>query len=208
MADLPFESQTTIEHIVSRWADRDRRSLVKLFPLLAQGRPVPTDSLPSAVGIEPGMTEPFLSQARCDRDDDGNVVELFGVSLSPSGHRVLVGDVVLFSCCAAVAHMVPMLLGEAGRIESLDPTCNRLVAIEASSTALLSAKPAGAVASFVRTTQEGILSDVRSAFCTHVRHFTSREGAESFCARDPRRYVLSIEQLHAIALELNRRIWS
>ena len=206
---MSFNSfEKTIEHISLRWQQTDKFLLRQLFPLLAQGRSVSPTQFAQMTGIDVRTVEHALIEGHTDRDMQGNVIELFGISQAPTLHRIRVGDVCLFSCCALVSQMVPLLLSQIATIESVDPIDHRLVRLTISPNGIQSVEPNGAVGTLVLTSAEQVLKDVRSAFCMHVHHFPDTDSAQEFVNLDPRRYIVSIQQLHEAACRLTAAIWS
>lgn len=199
--------QETKEHIAVRWRECDKPFLQQLFPLLACGKPISLNSLALITGKSIPVIEHELLKGHVERDTQGNAVELFGISLVPTRHRIQVGQVCLFSCCALVAHMVPLLLEQTAISESVDPVRNELVRIRVSPTGVQSVDPESSVGTLVITKQNGVLENVRTAFCIHVCHFPNAESAYEFIALDERRYVVSIEQLYNAARQLKAAIW-
>jgi alkylmercury lyase len=206
---LSFNSfEKTIEHISLRWRQTNKILLRQLFPLLAQGRPVSPTQLAQITGIDVRTVEQALIESHTDRDMQGNVIELFGISQAPTLHRIQIGHVCLFSCCALVSQMVPLLLSQTATIESVDPVGHRLIRLTVSPTGIQSVEPYSAVGTLVLTSAEQVLKDVRSAFCMHVHHFPDTDSAQEFVNIDPRRYMVSIQQLHDAARQLTAAIWS
>jgi hypothetical protein len=68
---------------------------------------------------------------------------------SPTVHRVEVGDVALFSCCALLAQLVPALIERQVRVESVDPVSRRIVRLVISTSGVTEVEPVGAVGSLV-----------------------------------------------------------
>ena len=196
-----------IEHLVSRWQHADKTILRQLFFLLAEGRPVPPSRLAELTGKDMVSVEKALINGRTSRDEEGNVIELFGIMQMPSRHRIQIGQICLFSCCALVAQMVPLLLSRSTIIESVDPISNRLVRLDISPSGIQSVEPLSTVGTLVITKQEEVLTDVRSAFCMHVHHFPDAESAQEFIAKDSRRYLVTIQQFNEASRRLCTAIW-
>lgn len=196
-----------IKHLVSRWQNADKMILRQLFPLLAEGKPVHPNRLAELTGKDMVSIEQALINGRTSRDEEGNVTELFGIMQMPARHRIQIGQVCLFSCCALVAQMVPILLGIPTRIESVDPISNRLVTLDISPDGIQSVEPLCSVGTLVITKQEEVLTDVRSAFCTHVHHFPDAVSAQEFVANDSRRYLVTIQQFNEASHRLCTAIW-
>lgn len=206
-----FHSETvreTVGHLAARWAQADKRILRHVFPLLAEGQSVPVSLISKAAGSSPATVEAALELGRAGRDAEGRVVELSGLMLSPTAHRVEIGEVALFSCCALLAQLVPLLIDEAVRVESIDPVSRRIVRLTVTPQGVTAAEPAEAVASFVLTEASAMAGSVGEYFCRHVNHFASRESANAFVAAEKRRYVLGIEQLCEAAQLLHREAWA
>lgn len=199
--------EETIEHLKTRWQHTDKNFLRQLFPLLAAGRPILLTHLAEIAHKDIAAIEQELVKGYTGRDIKGNVIELFGVMQSPTLHRIQVGQVCLFSCCALVAHMVPLLLDRAATIESVDPISHRLIRLQVSSSGVQLVEPQQAVGTLVVTTQEQVLKDIRSAFCMHVCYFPDEVTAKEFIAADSRRYLVSIQQFHEAARELTSTLW-
>lgn len=198
--------EETIEHLKTRWKDTDRDFLRQLFPLLADGRPISLTHLAEITHKDIATVEQELTKGYTGRDSDGNVIELFGVMHTPTLHRIQLGQVCLFSCCALVAHMVPLLLDQMATIESVDPISHRLVRLHVASSGVQVVDPQ-TVGTLVVTTQEQVLKEVRSAFCEHVCYFPDEGTAEEFIAADSRRYRVDIHQFHEAACKLKSALW-
>ena len=207
MPTYSIEISKTIGHLASRWQEADKSILRKLFPLLAEGKPISPTRFAQTTDKDVVTVEKALQIGRTDRDDYGRVIELFGVMLIPTPHRIMVEGVALFSCCAMVSQMVPSLVGKDATVESIDAINNKVVKIRISPKSIRSVEPKDAVATFVMTNQEDVLRDVRSAFCSHVRHFINTETAREFIRMNPKRYIVGMDQLHQIARQLQDMIW-
>ncbi|UCH11295.1 MAG: hypothetical protein JSU61_05240, partial [Fidelibacterota bacterium] len=191
----------------SRWEQADKSILRAIFPLLASGDPVTVERIARATGAEVAVIQTALQVGRADRNSKGWVTELFGITTLPTTHRVEIKGVVLYSCCALVAQMVPMLVDQPARIETVDPISRRLVRVELSPTRLVGIEPPQAWGTLVRTELEAMQLNVGEAFCNHIHNFSSQKTAEQFAGQDERRYILKMEEFHDVARQLTRAIW-
>jgi alkylmercury lyase len=207
-AGFPEALSQTIDHISLRWHEADKSILRQIFPLLAEGRRVHLSRIVQATGRDSDSVLAALTSGHTEPDSQGCVSELFGITREPTYHRIQTEKVVLFSCCALVAHMIPLLLEQTSTIESVDPVRNSLMRLVVSPGGVESVKPRRTVGTLVVTRSEEVLTDVRSAFCSHVRHFPDRQTAGEFAAEDSRRYVVELEELCRAARELFAAIWS
>jgi hypothetical protein len=197
----------TIGHLAARWAGADKRILRQVFPLLAEGRPVPVTRISEATGSTAPAVEAALNLGRAGRDVEGRVVELSGLMLSPTMHRVMIGDAALFSCCALLAELVPALIGRPVTVESIDPVSRRLVRLDITPEGVARVRPEEAVGSFVRPEAGAMAADVGANFCRHVHHFASFDSAKAFVAADDRRFAVTIGELYEAAQMLHREAW-
>lgn len=198
----------TIGHLAARWAKADKRILRQVFPLLVEGRPVPVTRISEVTGSTPSMVEAALELGRAERDMEGRVIELSGLMLSPTMHRVVIGNVGLFSCCALLAELVPALIGQPVTVESIDPVSRRIVRLVITPEGVAAVEPEGAVGSFVLTEAGGVMADVGANFCRHVHHFASDDSANTFVGADHRRYALAIGELYEAAQMLYQEAWA
>jgi len=195
---------STIRILASRWADAGL--LLPAFPLLASGRPLGIDEIAEASGVNVDRVTQVLENARCERDDDGRLIDLFGMTLSPTLHRLTIDGSVLFSCCALWAHVIPKLVDRAVDVESVDPSSRELVQLSLSPGGIERAEPAGATATMAIASQEAVDMDVCGAFCCHVRHFVSPESAGRFAKRSRARYAVDLATLDRMADQLHLEI--
>jgi alkylmercury lyase len=198
----------TIDHLAARWAKADKRLLRQVFPLLAEGRPVPVERIVERTGASAATVEEALAYGRAGRDAAGRVVELSGLMLSATLHRVEVGGVALFSCCALLAHLTPLLLACSVRVEAVDPQSRGVIRIDLNPSNVGAITPASAVGTFVSTDSGELAADLRANFCSHVHHFVDRASAEVYAIADARRYVVEIRELRSAAEQLYRAAWS
>ena len=198
---------TTIEHLAARWVRADRQILRHLFPLLAEGHPVPVNRLVQASGATSESVERALAGGRVEVDDDGDIIQLYGVTLSQTLHRIESEHTVLFACCALVSHVVPRLLTRRMRVTSTDPVTGDSVRLLIAPGGLLSVEPESAMASMIVTDEIDLEEDAPLYFCDHVHHFTTRSAAAEFIERNPNRYEISLSELDAAAERLYSAVW-
>lgn len=198
----------TIRHLAARWASADRRILRHVFPLLVEGQPVPVERIAKAAGCEPATADMALDHGRAERDSKGRIVELSGLTLLPTMHRLEIDGVALFGCCALMVHQAPMLVGRPIIVESIDPETRGIIGLSIGAEGVRRISSPGVVSAFVATEASGVQRDVRGNFCGHVRFFATSDSARRFVERDPRRYVMPIEELHRAACVLYRKVWS
>ena len=197
----------TLDNIEQRWRGADTRALRSMFPLLARGRALTLADIAAHLGIGRQRVDAALQYPTVGTDDSGSLVELFGFMLRPSWHRVDIEGRAMFTCCALVAHAVPALTGRPVRIVSVDPDGRGVVEIEANRDGVTSVHPSEACATLPVSDGPWPGQDVAAHFCSHIRHFPSRQRAQEFASGDSRRRVLELDAFHGHAVEISERIF-
>jgi len=200
----PFLS--TLDRLAGRWGSAG--PLLPGFPLLAQGRPVSVEEIAKAADTGTRQVEEAVDAARCERDAQGRLIDLYGMTLTPTLHRLTIDGKILFSCCALWAHVIPKLVGATVQVDSVDPLQRELVHLSVSPSGVESANPPGAAATLAVANQEAIDTNVGEAFCHRVRHFVSRESAEAFAAERQTCHAIDVSELQLAAEQLHQSIWS
>ena len=204
--EQPHRFQPTLRLLASRWGSAG--PLLPGFPLLAQGQPVSVEEIAQAAGTEVGQIKRAVNAARCERDSQGHLIDLFGMTLTPTVHRLEIDGKILFSCCALWAHVIPKLIKASVQVESVDPMRREPVRLCVSPSGLESMDPTRAAATLATPTQEAIEADVCGAFCCQVRHFISSESAEEFAEAKPNCHAVELSRLCEAAEQLHQAIWS
>ena len=114
-----------------RFDDAESRLLIKLLQLVAAGSPVPHSVAEQAAT---NLQMPLDSAASfvdklCERDGDGNIVGILGLSQRNHPHRFKVNGRVLSTWCAWDALFLPILLGQTAEVESSCPATNARIRI-------------------------------------------------------------------------------
>lgn len=191
--------------LADRWCEAG--PLLQGFPLLARGTPVSVEEIAQAAGAEVDQVEKAVGKARCERDAQGRLIDLYGLTLTPTLHRLEIGNKMLFTCCALWAHVVPKLVDATAQVESVDPVRREVVRLSISPDGVESADPAESAATLAVATQEAIDTDVCEAFCCQVRHFVSRESAKEFAEALPSCHEVELSEIQEAADLLHEAIW-
>ena len=195
----------TLDLLADRWGDAG--PLLPAFSLFARGGPVSVEEIARAAGVEVHRVERALESARCERDAEGRVLELYGLTLTPTSQRLEIDGKTLFACCALWAHVVPKLVHATVRVESVDPIRQEIVRLSLSARGVEHADPAGSAATLAVAKQKAITANVGEAFCSHVRHHVSCESAKEFAAAGPTRRAVGLAELQEAADYLCAAIW-
>ena len=196
----------TLERLATRWGSA--RPLLPGFSLLARGRPVSVEEIARGAGTDPGEVERAVDAARCERDEKGRLIDLYGLTLTPTMHRLTIDGKVLFSCCALWAQVIPKLVDRTVQVDSVDPMRRETVSLAISPARIESVDPPAAVATLAVASQDAIDRDVGEAWCSQVSHFVSRESAEEFAAARSTCHVVELSELRRATERFHQAIWS
>ncbi|MEE9163343.1 MAG: organomercurial lyase [Thermoplasmata archaeon] len=178
------------------------RLMVQSMRLLVRGRPVPPKDIADALGVSEETVDLTLNAmgTGVKRNEAGDVVEIFGLSLNPTRHRFMVGDQELFVWCAGDAISFAAAVGQPVRIESTDPVSGDAIRIETTpEEGVKSFEPETAVVSWVTSVDP---EAIRESFCNLVNFFTSPETARQYLSKHPRLKMFTVRE----AEEVNRTI--
>jgi alkylmercury lyase len=186
------------------------RLLVRVMRELAQGRPIPkgrVDQIIGDLGIAREGAYRFL-RTWAERDADGEVFGIMGLSLNDTPHRFYVNGTRMFTWCAGDALFVPAVLGRTATVESKSPVSGERVSLTVSPQGVEEVDPPSAVVSIVIVDPDqanmGSVKAIWGTFCHHMFFFASREEAEQWAAGRDDIEILSVEE----AYELLRLVFS
>lgn len=203
------EISKTVDNFATRWAKSDKSILNQVFPLLASEQFLTEEQIVEVTGANHLDVGEALNLGRAGRNQQGRVIELFGIVKTTTIHRIEFNQTTLFSCCALVAHMVPMLTdARTARIVSTDPISKESVSVTIRDHTLASFMPGDAKGTFVSSELSDVMDGVGDAFCNHVKHFASTETAKEFIAQNPKRFILNMDEFHDIAIKMYEAIWT
>lgn len=184
--------------------EEQQRIALALYRRLAEGSPAPASEIAERAGTDVVRVQDLLgSWPGVFRNDDGQVIGFWGLTikrLSPT-HRLEVGDRELFAWCAWDTLFLPGILGATASVESVCPTTGDVISLIVPPERVLQTSHPDAVVSFL--VPEGDFdADVIQSFCQFVHFFASEEAGETWTAKHPGTFLLSLEE----AFELGRLV--
>lgn len=165
--------------------------------LLADGAPVPLETIAAATGLAVSEIERTLRTGGAEMDEGGRLVGL-GLTIRQTPHRFAVGDRSLYTWCALDTLIYPAVLGRA-HVESPCRATGIAIRVEVTAAGVERVEPAEAVVSLVQP-RPGM--PIRASFCDDVHFFGSADAAEPWLSRHPGAIVLPV----ADAFELGARL--
>ena len=165
----------------------DKTSLrIEVLRLVAKGRPVSlqkVEQIASELGMPVDAATSFMGKVS-ERDGDGNIVGILGLSQRAHPHRFEFKDRVLSTWCAWDALFLPALLGKRATVESSCPVTRERVRLTISPKKVENVSPQSTVVTIaVPTTRPEAVEEVIESFCRLVHFFASDDAASSWVSK-------------------------
>lgn len=184
--------------------------LLRVMRRLAQGNPVTgaqVDEIVADLGLAQEDAQPFLRKIT-ERNAEGQIVGIMGLSLNDYPHRVQVNGVVLSAWCAEDTLFLPAMLQQTASVESHSPISKEKIRLTVSPQRVEAIRPTSAVMSIVVVdAKEESMASVHAiwmTFCNHILFFASREEAEQWAAGRSNIAVVTVDE----GFDLGRQLWS
>lgn len=120
-----------------------------------------------------------IPSAWLERNADGELVGVGGLSRVPTPHALELGRRTLYAWCAFDCMFLPEILGATLKIRSACPASGKEIKLRVSAETVEDASPRSMVMSFVTPDADAVEAGLRQVFCRHVRFFESAQAAAS-----------------------------
>ena len=186
----------------------EQRLSFELYRLLAEGGPVPRETLAQRLTVPVTVVTRILERwPGAFYDSQRRVVGYWGLSISvahASPHQLTVGGRKLSAWCAWDTLFLPQILGQSAEIESTSPRSRSVVRLIVSPDRVEFVDPITTHVSFLLPDAKGAHEDVVTAFCRFVHFFPSRQAAESWATDHAEIFVLSVHEAYTVARLKNK----
>jgi hypothetical protein len=184
------------------------RVFIQVLRTLARGTPVSplqVTQIAKDFDLPDGQANATLDWL-AEKNENGDIVGLAGLSLNEWSHRFKIKDQELSTWCALDTLYLTPLLKQATEVESLDPVTQERIKISLSPEGVLEYLPKSAVLSIVipKVDVKGLQSaeQIWTAFCNYSLFFTTVETARQwFRGKKVEPVLLSIKE----GFELGRK---
>ncbi|MCA9145471.1 MAG: MerR family transcriptional regulator [Planctomycetaceae bacterium] len=185
-------------------ADKTRLR-IEVLRLVAKGRPVSVrkvEQIASQLGMPLDAATSFISKVS-ERDAEGNILGILGLSQRAHPHRFELKDRVLSTWCAWDALFLPALLKQPATVESSCPVTKERIRLKVTPKKVEEVAPADCVVTIaVPATSPEAVEEIWAAFCHFVLFFASEEAASRWVSKRKQDLrILSVEE----AYNLGRR---
>ena len=184
---------------------QESRLFIQALRLLTEGQPISGEQV-EQIAADVELSAEDASAALnwiAERNDDGDIVGLAGLSLNDWSHKFKVNGRALTTWCALDTLYLPQMIKQSAEVESPDPVNKEIVRITLGPDKVERYTPDSAVISIVvpKVEKKGLESaeEIWTAFCNYSVYFTSTETAQEWFAEkhvDP--IFLSIEEGHRL----------
>lgn len=182
-------------------ADGQQLSLA-LYRRLAEGVPVTLPALAAEVGMPRVELEQRLAAwPGVYYDGERRVIGYWGLTISPTTHRLRVDGRELFAWCAWDTLFLPALLGRTIAVSSVCRAGGDPVRLNVGPRRVESAEPEGSTVSFLVPDANAVRADVITSFCHYVHFFASAGAAQPWLEQHPQAFLLGLDE----AYEVGRR---
>ncbi len=185
------------------------RLVVQLLRQIAQGQPVTMQQVQHIASDQDVRADVVTSiiQQMCERDKQGNVVGLIGLSQNDYAHKFRVNGHNLSTWCALDALFLPILLDQTAEVIDHCPVTHAPIHLTVSPHAVEQYQPPSIVVSIVtpQTKMESLASaeDIWMVFCNYVHFFSSAAAASTwFSEKQQPAHFVSVEEAFQIGKAL------
>jgi|GEM_PF-124290 len=185
-------------------ADRTRLR-TEVLRLVARGRPVSmqkVEQIAAELGMPNSAATSFISKVS-ERDGDGNILGILGLSQRAHPHRFELKDCVLSTWCAWDALFLPALLKQRATVESSCPVTKERIRLKITPKKIEEVSPSDCVVTIaVPATSPDAVEEIWAAFCHFVLFFASEDAASRWVSKRKQDLrIVSVEE----AYNLGRR---
>jgi alkylmercury lyase len=167
---------------------------VELFRLLAEGEPVPPERLAGRLALPVGWARAAIATwPTAHRDEFGDVIAFWGLSLRETPIRLDVGGRRLHAWCAWDSLFIPQVLGRETRVAAACPVSGERISLLVGPGGVREVSPPAAALSF-RRPGDDCAADIVRCFCEDVRFFSSPEAARRWTTGRAGTFPLSLDE--------------
>ncbi len=182
----------------------DQQLTLKLYQLLAEGKPVSRDRLAQALGRSTDTVIHTLSQwPGIFYDESERIVAFLGLSVNKTQHQLTVNGRTVYTWCAWDTLFIPELLNATVDISSTCGATGEGVRLTVSPSGIQAVEPGDVVVSFLIPDENELRENVTASFCHFVYFFRSREDGEAWVSEHDGTFLLSLEEAFTVGQKMN-----
>ena len=172
--------------VPTHFAADKARLLIAVWRRVAQGQPVVPEEVQQIAAhlqMSPETARAFINQIS-ERDENGCIVGIFGLSQKAHPHQFVVNGKRFFTWCAWDALFLPVMLRQTAEIESVCPATKEKIKLTVSPQAVEQVEPKQTVLSIIvpEPNDEAAtgVEQVWKTFCCQVHFFSGMAAARDW----------------------------
>ena len=203
----------TAEDVIQAWSSQNDgvpreqkefsvRLQIQAIRALAEGQPVSAQRLAVDLGLPVEQVAAIIEQlgsSGVEVDDEGRLVGVV-LTLNPTPHRFRVKSKDLYAWCALDMLFLPAYLEETAQVESTCPITGKRMRLTITPIEVAEYSPDSMVVSIIDPSKVSCSTrGPRSAVCSQMHFFGSREAAETWRVDHPGVFICTVEEAYAVA---------
>jgi alkylmercury lyase len=204
---LPPDLDQVSEEIVNalpRLSAADQKLAIKLYRLLAEGKPVSRERLAQAVNSPIAEVRQTLNEwPGVYYDENDRVIGFWGLTVKETRHRFEVNSRTLYTWCAWDTLFIPELLNATAHVTSTCATTDETIRLTVSPTAVEACVPSDVVVSFLIPDKTKFQENIIASFCHFVFFFRDREAGGKWVSEHEGTFLLSLKDAITVGKKMN-----
>lgn len=186
--------------------DRHQQTLaLTLYRQLALGAPVSEQQLAQSAAMAPEQVTCNLALwPAVVRDETGDIIGFWGLSLQASAHTLRIGQQTLYTWCAWDTLFIPSLLQASAHIHSRCPLSHDSIELQVSAQGIKAMPQPIPYVSFLLPNAHELAHSLSHSFCAYV-HFLNEQAAPQWLKRHERAFMLTLQDAYRVGQQLNAR---
>lgn len=181
---------------------------IKILQLLAGGNPVSHQQLADSLQLPIEAIIEILGRWwGVYYDEQGRITGYWGLTVSPTQHRVQLNGRTLYTWCAWDTLFLPALLHRTVQVESRCAQTNNRVQLTLGPEGPQNIQPADAVMSFLVPKSHDVKDDIVAHFCHFVYFFESVDAGLAWTKQRPDTFLLSIDDAYKLGKMINASLY-
>ncbi len=190
------------------YAADESRLLLRMWRRLASGRAVTAgeaEGIIDELSIARERAERLLESV-AERDGEGNIVGVLGLSLGDHMHRFEVNGTKLSTWCAVDTLFLPAMLGQSASVTSQSPVSRTEVRLTVGPEGVRTLDPPSATISIpdvdYHVPDTGSAGAIMGTFCHRIYFFATREEGEQWADGREDFRIVSVHEGYEYAMEI------
>lgn len=184
--------------------DRSEQALARaIYQQLALGEPLSLERLGEVLHQAVNTLKETLARwGGIFYNDDGAIIGFWGIAVEAMRHRMQFNGKTSYAWCALDTLFIPELVGSTAEVSSTSATTDKPITLTVTPQGIDSEQTDTWV-SFLLPDEKAVEEDVTTSFCHFVYFFQSRAAGETWIAKHPGTFLLSIDEAFKVGKKVN-----